>query len=329
MKGRASLAGMLFACISALSSPANATEPGPILRAQQRENSFVVAPGSTRTLTISVVRTDGSPVPGVGVVFSAPEHGPGGLFPMSERPGSANAAARDRLEWLGRGGLHHGTGRRRLLGERTAGGRRLGGHFRVHQRRRRPAGRAGTPPRSRRRSKTRSAAKTRSSVSPRSSTGPCFCRPVRSSPLRRPRSPGARVEPFVVEQDSWLLWVDDFPFADFGHAARVLAIPSDAAADQIVARTETRSVRWWPTVRLPGETAGTLSSRRSARLSRPRRTPWLRSGRRVVSERLAPDDACAIMLHGPNMPQGAGHRELPPIPCCATTSSTATACCAR
>jgi hypothetical protein len=73
---------ILLAVLIAI-SPLSAADGGLVVREQQRNNSFIVPPGSTETVTVSVVRADGTPVPGVGVLFGAPVTGPSGVFPAS------------------------------------------------------------------------------------------------------------------------------------------------------------------------------------------------------------------------------------------------------
>ena len=115
--------------------------------------------------------------------------------------------------------------------------------------------------------------------------------------------PSALVEPFVTEQASWVLWADDFPFADFGHAVRLFTIPAGATAISLPDSDRTRSVRWWPIVRLPGQTTATpllVPEPESIEAEDIGTAALTNEG----SSKNAPADHCAILVHGPNLSAG-------------------------
>ena len=118
-----------------------------------------------------------------------------------------------------------------------------------------------------------------------------------------PEIASALVEPFVTDRDTWLLWSDDFPFPDFGHAVRLYSIPADVTTINLPDPERARSVRWWPTVRLPGQTTPSPLS-----VPQPETLEAEDAESAVLSaegaRRNAPADHCAILLHGPNMPVG-------------------------
>ncbi len=302
MKGRASLLALLITSAAILSLPATAAETGLVLRTQQRENSFIVSPGSTQTLTISVVRTDGSAVPGVGVVFSAPEFGPGGAFPMSPDPDQRTLRLETDASGLAAAVFTTGAEEGVFLVSGRLEGAVAVATFAFTNALDPPAAELGP---TEIKTVVQDAVRNQNEIIGLTSVvhGPVLLPAGAVVSSSTPEIPGAHVEPFVLDRASWLLWADDFPFADFGHAARVFAIPSDVADGQVMARAETRSVRWWPTVRLPAQTGGYPLV--------PPLPPSIEAEDDAVvalglegSRRFAPDDACAILLHGPNMPQG-------------------------
>ena len=123
-----------------------------------------------------------------------------------------------------------------------------------------------------------------------------------------PEIPSALVEPFVTDRDTWLLWSDDFPFADFGHAVRLYSIPADVTAINLPDPDRTRSVRWWPTVRLPGQTT-------TSPLSVPQ--PEALEAEDAESAALSAEGARRSLRDLAAWSEHArgreGHRELPPL----------------
>ena len=123
-----------------------------------------------------------------------------------------------------------------------------------------------------------------------------------------PASPAARELPVVVEEDSWLLWIDDIPFADFEHPARYVLIDATEPGPDVMGDADIRSARWWPTVNLPSDPTTAHS------LSVPTEPGFVvdpdefasiefAGGAPFFSKRAtAPEDACAILVYGPNMP---------------------------
>ncbi len=298
MLRRTFLLGILASCLLATPSASWAAADGAVLRTQQRENTFVVPPGTTRTLTISVVRTDGTAIPDVNVVFSAPEFGPSGVFPMSSDSDQRTLRLQTDSSGLAEAAFTTGPDEGVFLVSGRLEGSVAVATFAFTNIAEAPA--AVTAPTDVK-TAVQDAIRNNNEIIGLSAVihGPVLLPAGSVVSSATPEIPGAYVEPFVLAQDSWLLWVDDEPIADFGHATRIFSIPASAGANELLSSAETRSVRWWPTVRLPGRTdANALLPPQPAALEAPEDAVGALS-----VERAAPSDACAIIIHGPNMPQ--------------------------
>jgi len=275
------------------------------LRALDRVNSFVVAPGTSQQLTAFVQRTDGTPVPGVVLQFTAPPQGASGVFPDSEEPGQRvvqvtsdsqgvaaatfvtngipgvflvgvsleGSAARTGFAFTNTleppDAAMEPTAVRTAVQDALAGeGEVIGLSVLVHGPVLLPAGAVITP--------------------------------------AWPESSAARTLPAVIEKPAWLLWTDDLPFADFGHPTRFIVIDAAEKGPDVMARAEIRAAHSWPLVHLPGDpTVHPLSLPTEAGFAVEDGTfaPAAQAAFPPFPYRAAaPDDACALLVFGPDLP---------------------------
>ena len=280
----------------------SAVDSDIVLRTQQLDNSFIVPPGSTQTLTISVVRPDGTPVPGLSVIFGAPRSGPSATFPASTADDKRTLNLATDASGIAAATVVTGPDEGVFL---VSG--RLEGSIAVATFAFTNTTATPTPALAPTAVKVavQDAIRSQNEVIGLTSIvhGPVWVPAGTVVASATPEIPSALVEPFVTEQASWVLWADDFPFADFGHAVRLFTIPASATAISLPDSERTRSVRWWPIIRLPGQATPTP-------LLVPEPEPLdaedLDSGSLTIegSRRNAPADHCAILLHGPNLTVG-------------------------
>lgn len=107
-------------------------------------------------------------------------------------------------------------------------------------------------------------------------------------------------EPVVVDTTSWLFWIDDNATAEFAHATRFVVLAASDAAPDVAADARITFEGWWPNVRRPGTGAadslvppsfGTDAFGFSVEPA----------GAESLERQQAPEDACAILLYGPDI----------------------------
>ena len=290
-------AALLIWAMAAL--PGAAREPSVVAQASDTENSFVTAPGETRTLLVRAVQSDGAPIPGLTVRFNAPQEGAGGTFPQSTE--SERIFIRVETGANGEATVSFVTGPVPgvFLVEAIVEGTSASLSYAF-------TNTADPPDFAMRPTAVRDAVQ--QSIAGSGELvgltalvhGPVLLPAGSVISSASPENPAARVEPVVAERDSWLLWVDDFPFADYAHATRLMLLDAAEAGPDVTVNADIRSTRWWPIVRLPHDSRAhslapplgpgdELDDLEAAALSLP---PGLNA---------APEDACAILIHGPNM----------------------------
>ncbi len=290
-----------------LPTSAHAAETGLRVRAAEIQSTYVVAPGSSQTLTAYTQHSDGTPIPGLVLQFTAPAYGSSGTFPDSQEPGQTSiqvetdatgaavatfitndipgvflvevhlvdSAARNSFAFtnladppaaaMGANDLK--TAVQQWL---VDSGEVVGSSVLLHGPVLLPAGTV---------------------------VSPAF-----------PPNPASRELPVVVEADSWLLWIDDIPFADFEHATRYVLIDASESGPDVMRNADVRSAHWWPVVNLPDDPT------RAHSLSVPTEPGFAvdpndygsleaaRVGSILSRRAAAPQDACAVLVYGPDMP---------------------------
>ncbi len=289
----------LFLTVSTLLSAAGSDIT---LRTQQLDNSFIVAPGSTQTLTISAVRPNGTPVPGLTVIFGAPRSGPSGTFPASMADDKRTLRLVTDASGIAAATVVTGPEEGVFLVSGRLEGSIAVATFAFTNTTATPTT-ALTPTAVK--VGVQDAIRNQNEVIGLTSIvhGPVWVPEGTVVASATPEIPSALVEPFVTDQDSWILWADDFPFADFGHAVRLFTIPAGATAISLPESDRTRSVRWWPTIRLPGRATPT-----PLRVPEPEaiEVEGLETAALTFegSAKNAPADHCAILVHGPDLSAG-------------------------
>ena len=277
----------------------SAAEPELIIREQQLPPAaFVVAPGSVRTLTVTVVTTGGQPVPDLAVAFDAPPQG--GIFPDSQEPGQTTLRLQTNASGQAVASFQTGPSPGLFLVSGRLEAAVTGATFSFSNLEDPPPFAAEpTPVKRAVEAWVRDQGETIGLTS--RVHGPVLvpAGSVVSSALHEHAS--AQVDPLVVQQDSWLLWVDDVLFADYPHAARRVLIPASAAEQNLIAQARIDNITWWPEVRLPDRSLNALSVPVDLGII----AEDDEAAAALLPARVAQDaNACAIVVHGPNMPQG-------------------------
>lgn len=113
--------------------------------------------------------------------------------------------------------------------------------------------------------------------------------------------------PVNVGKPSWFFWVDDAPDRMFAHPTRFALMDAGDAAAGFENRAQVTNQNWWPRVTLPGGRVYSLLPTiyiEGANLP-TQDIPGTRQF--AVSGTRAPDDACAIIVYGPNL-SGSGRK---------------------
>lgn len=271
-----------------------------VLRAQQIPGAFVTAPGAVVPLTVQAQTPGGAPVPDVTIIFNSPKSGPGGSFPDSTEDDptivraqtDASGQATVNFETSDLPGLF-------LVTARTEGAV-AGASFPFTTLAAPPA--AAADPTDVKRAfedKLRAEGETIGLTS--RVHGPVLvpAGSIVSSAL--PEPPVLRVDPLVLDEDSWVLWIDDFIFADFPHAVRLVAAPAAASAASVLADARTYSTSWWPEVRLADGTIHSLAPPVDLELEVEEDDD---QGQGPPSVAQGAEVPCGIIVSGPNMPAG-------------------------
>lgn len=276
-----------------------AADPDYIIREQQLPAAaFVVSPGSVRTVTITVVTPGGQPVPDLTIAFDAPPQG--GIFPDSQEPGQTTLRIPTNASGQAVASFQTGDDPGVFLVTGRLEGAVTGATFSFSNLEDPPAFAAQpTPVKRAVESWVRDQGETIGLTS--RVHGPVLvpAGSVVSSALSE--HPAAQVDPLVVQQDSWLLWVDDVLFADYPHAARRVLIPASVAEPNLIAQAQIDNVTWWPEVRLPDRSLHPLSVPIDLGIIAEEDGAVAALSPARVGEDA---NACAIIVHGPNMGQG-------------------------
>ncbi len=280
-----------------------------ILKADQRDRAFLLQPGATATFTILAQAADGSGVPGVTLNFAAPTEGPSGTFPASNTPTrtylsvqtDANGIAAATFVTNDIPGLFE-------VGASVAGGTAITS-FAVTNTPEPPE----TPlePQAVRDAVNQQLYDGVASTELFQLHGPFF---VPQGAVIRGYSEGRllRHGPVPVARDSWLLWADQVPNAQFAHEAEwILVDAGDASGFESAV---TYHVRWWPIVEDP-ET-GDEDSLYTLAWAHPEAEQLDSDGSPIetgeaiaaarslsmVRHRADAKTACAILMYGPDTP---------------------------
>jgi len=293
-------AALLIGAMAVL--PAAARELSIVAQAGN-ESSFITAPGEAHSLVVSARRGDGTPVPGLTIRFNAPGEGAGGTFPESTEFEPTFIRVETNANGDATVSFVTGPIPGVFLVEAIVEGSSASLSYAF-------TNAADPPDFAMQPTAVRDAvlqwvADSGELVGLSALVhGPVLVPGGSVIASASPENPTSWVEPLVAERDSWLLWIDDFPFADHAHATRLILLDAAETGPNVLDNAGIISTRWWPIVRLPNDgrthslapPAGPgdeLEDVEVAALSLP-------SGLNA-----APADACAILIHGPNMQPGS------------------------
>jgi uncharacterized protein (TIGR03437 family) len=293
---------LLTAVLAAVAVAQVETPPVPPLVSVQGDAGRLTAPGSSFTLSVQVRNKAGVPQAGSTVVFIAPTSGASGTFTsgtarvsqvkvVTDSGGIASAAFQTNEQ--------RGVFLVRAEVDRTDGA----ATFAISN---------GSPVPA----PALSAAAARSEVRSRILSnaaedenlrlhGP-FYLPSGSRILAPFPSPAqVRNQPVVTDKASWLFWIDDNPMAGFAHPVRWVLLDAADTSGQAAARARVLRQFWWPHVVLPGSNEVHSLAPPVAQVTDTGATAGIEQllraffGGRTFAD--PPPDACAILLHGPNL----------------------------
>jgi hypothetical protein len=114
--------------------------------------------------------------------------------------------------------------------------------------------------------------------------------------------------PFTTDKRTWLLWVDEEPSAMFAHPTRFILLNASDTTPDLATEARATFEGWWPEVTLPGETTPNSllpPSYSNSTVPPPASTATDASPAQEEST-TQPPDACAIVLYGPNLNGNSG-----------------------
>ncbi len=276
------------------------------MRAVENVNSFVVAPGTSQQLTAFVQRADGTPLPGITLQFTAPAQGASGTFPDSTEPGQRVI----KVESDAQGTVTAVFVTNEIPGVFLVGvsveGSAAQTTFAFTN--------LPAPPDAAMAPTALKAGVQRwleadNEIIGRSVLvqGPVLLPAGSVVSPAWPETPSARVFPLVIEQPSWLVWIDDIPSALFGHPARFVVIDAAQAGPDVMRDAVVRAAHSWPQVHLPGDPrVHSLAIPTEAEVAAPDGafTTLAANPAPANSYRADAADACALLVFGPGASAG-------------------------
>ena len=298
-----SLVLLLTCCVGAAAAEA----PAVRVRAMENVNSFVVAPGTTEQLTAFVQRTDGTPLPGITLQFTAPPQGASGTFPASTEPGQRVIKVESDSQ---------GTVTATFVTDQIPGVFLVGVSVEGSAAQTTFAFTNLPAPPDAAMAPTALKAGVQQWLEAAGETigrsvlvqGPVLLPAGTVVTPAWPETPSARVFPLVIEQPSWLVWIDDIPSALFGHPVRFVVIDAAQAGPDVMRDAVIRAAHSWPLVRLPGNArVHSLAIPVEEGIAVPNGVfaPLTTTAAPALSYRAAaPAGACALLVYGPGATPG-------------------------
>ena len=300
---------IVLATFTISSLAAAETAAGPVVRSLDRENSFVVPPGSTRELRAVAQQSDGTGVPGLVMIFAAPTEGPSGTFPAATSgtktlikvTTDSNGVARANIVTNDIEGVF-------AVGVAAEGFDAFSSFAFTNT--------ADPPVTPMTPMEVRLAMETQYLEGAALNKylqlhGPFYvpAGTILSGPGRPVFSRKDR--PVVAKKDSWLLWVDEMPLMLFAHDAQWILIDAQESPATAIANAEVHRTLWWPVVHFPGSDADWslhMPARSHPGALEEELLPPLvpeSAGIRLNRRAASFTKACAIVIQGPGMRGGA------------------------